>query len=196
MIEIVTKVKSWDASYMTALIKNYGPPESNAFMIFTQPFHLCQDVIGQSPIHASGYKHPFWISGLDDKSLRNHCSWLLNLIRSKTVSNLSFTICRQSNRGFDRGPLFDRSTLEDFKKKLVAAFTPEDESVLSSPCRENTSLRYCVLWQPNIHVCRPGYRSHGRSTRSTPSIDKLNLKLICSFSTPIRIQSGGTSQGR
>ena len=137
MMEIATKVKSWDASFRAALINNYGASGSNASMIVTQPFHIGQDVIGQSPVHTSGYKHPFWICGLDDRSLRNYCSRLLSLIRSKTVSankmslsNLSFNICRQSNRGLDRGLMFNCSTLEDFEKKL-AAFTQGDESIES-----------------------------------------------------------------
>ena len=137
MMEVATKVKPWDASFRAALINNYGASGSNASMIVTEPFQIGQDCIGQSPVHASGYKHPFWICGLDDRSLRNYCSKLLNLIRSKTVSankmsasNLSFNICRQSNRGLDRGLMFNCSTLEDFENKLTA-FARGDESIPS-----------------------------------------------------------------
>ena len=137
MMEVPTKVKPWDASFRAALINNYGASGSNASMIVTEPFQISQDGISQSSVHISGYKHPFWICGLDDKSLRSYCSKLLNLIRSKTVSankmsvsNLSFNICRQSNRGLDRGLMFNCSTLEDFEDKLTA-FARGDESISS-----------------------------------------------------------------
>ena len=133
MIEIATKVKSWESSFRAALINNHGASGSNASMIVTQPFHIGQDIIGRSPVHASDYKHPFWVCGLDDRSPRNYCSRLLSLIKSKTasaskmsVSNLSFNICRQSNRGLDRGLMFNYSTVADLEKKL-AAFTQGDE---------------------------------------------------------------------
>ena len=137
MMEVPIKLKPWDASFRAALINNYGASGSNASMIITEPFQVGQDSVGQSLIHASGYKHPFWICGLDDKSLRSYCSKLLNLVRSKTVSankmsvsNLSFNVCRQSNRGLDRGLIFNCSTLEDFENKLTA-FTKGDESIAS-----------------------------------------------------------------
>ena len=137
MIEIATKLKPWDANFKAALINNYGASGSNASMIVTQPFQTGQDGISQSPIHAPSIKHPFWICGLDDRSLRDYCTKLLNLIRSKIVSakkmsaaNLSFNVCRQSNRGLDRGLMLSCSTVEDFENKLMA-FVGGDKSISS-----------------------------------------------------------------
>ena len=137
MIEIPIKLKPWNSSFRAVLINNYGASGSNASMIVTEPSPIGQDGVSQSVIHASGYKHPIWICGLDDKCLRGYCSKILNLIRSKTisankmsVSNLSFNLCRQSNRGLDRGLVFSCSTLEDFENKLTA-FCEGDESVPS-----------------------------------------------------------------
>lgn len=137
MMEVPTKLKPWDTRFKAALINNYGASGSNASMIITEPFQASQESISQLPIHASGLKHPFWICGLDDKSLRTYCTKLLNLIKSKTisaskisVSNLSFNICRQSNRNLERGLMFNCSTVEDFENKL-GAFVKGEESIQS-----------------------------------------------------------------
>ncbi|KAI1502205.1 putative polyketide synthase, partial [Biscogniauxia marginata] len=137
MMEIATRLKPWNASFKAALINNYGASGSNASMIVTQPLQTGQDVIGHSPIHTPGVRHPFWICGLDDRSLREYCIKLLNLIRLKTVSannisvsNLSFNICRQSNRALDRGLMFNSSTIEELEGKLTA-FVSGDRSILS-----------------------------------------------------------------
>ena len=142
MIEVATQLKPWEASFKAALINNYGASGSNASMIVTEPYQIGQDGIGQSPVQVSGYKYPFWICGLDDKSLHSYCHKLLNLIRSKTVSankmsisNLSFNICRQSNRALGRGLIFSCSTLEEFEDRLTA-FGREDGSMSSIGTRK------------------------------------------------------------
>ena len=145
MMEVATRLKPWDASFKACLINNYGASGSNASMIVTEPFQASQESISRLPIHASGLKHPFWICGLDDKSLRTYCAKLLNLIKSKTisaskisVSNLSFNICRQSNRNLERGLMFTSNTVEDFENKL-AAFVKGEESIQSIGAKK-TSL--------------------------------------------------------
>lgn len=135
MMEVPTSLKPWGATFKAALINNYGASGSNASMIITQPFQISQD--GHSPIHASSVKHPFWICGLDDRSLRDYCIKLLNLIKSQsvssskmTMSNLSFNICRQSNRALDQGLIFNSSTLQGVEDKL-SAFISEDKTISS-----------------------------------------------------------------
>ncbi|KAL2167888.1 hypothetical protein VTG60DRAFT_675 [Thermothelomyces hinnuleus] len=125
MMEIPTKLKPWDEKFKVALINNYGASGSNASMVVTQPFQIAQDGNARSPIHAPGVKHPFWVPGLDDRSIRDYCIKLLKLIRTKTVSaknmsvaNFSFNTFRQSNRGLDRGLMFSCSTLEELENKL------------------------------------------------------------------------------
>ncbi|KAF3055676.1 Conidial yellow pigment biosynthesis polyketide synthase [Daldinia childiae] len=140
MMEIPTKPKPWDAKFKAALINNYGASGSNASMIVTQPFQIGQS--SNYPIHSGSSKHPFWICGLDDRSLRDYCTKLLNLIRSRNISvnemsiaNLSFNICRQSNRALERGLIFNSSTIEDVEDKL-AAFSRGEGSISSTGSRK------------------------------------------------------------
>ncbi|KAI1412823.1 hypothetical protein F5Y13DRAFT_190030 [Hypoxylon sp. FL1857] len=142
MIEIPTKLKAWEAKFKAALINNYGASGSNASMIVTQPFQVGQDGITHCPIHSGGSRYPFWICGLDDRSLRDYCIKLLSLIKSKNVSvntmsisNLSFNICRQSNRALERGLIFNASTIQDVEDKL-AAFIREDKKISSIVARK------------------------------------------------------------
>ncbi|OTB00230.1 hypothetical protein M426DRAFT_66280 [Hypoxylon sp. CI-4A] len=142
MMEIPTQPKPWDANFKAALINNYGASGSNASMIITQPFQVGQDNTAQYPIHSGSSSHPFWICALDDRSLREYCTKLLNLIRGKkvsankiTVSNLSFNICRQSNRALDQGLIFNSSTMQDVEDKL-AAFAMGDKNTSSIGARK------------------------------------------------------------
>ncbi|KAL9112778.1 MAG: hypothetical protein Q9227_003081 [Pyrenula ochraceoflavens] len=142
MIEIPIQLKPWSSSFKAALINNYGASGSNASMIVTQPPHPSQDGIGSSTLHGTNVKHPFWICGLDDRSLRDYCVRLLNLTRTKNVSakkisvaNLSFNICRQSNRSLDRGFMFCCTTLKEFENK-VDAFASGDKSISSHPAKQ------------------------------------------------------------
>lgn len=159
MMEVATQSRPWDAAFKAALINNYGASGSNASMIVTEHVQMGQDSHGQAQIHASGVKHPFWICALDDRSLRVYCSKLLRLTRSKTVSannlsvaNLSFNICRQSNRGLDRGLMFNCSTLEDFEDKMTS-FVRESGDIPSIGARKTPfPVIMCFGGQNNTFV--------------------------------------------
>ena len=159
MMEISTQLKPWDAEYKAVLINNYGASGSNASMIVTQPFQSDRDSVAKSTIHNGGIKHPFWICGLDDRSIRDYCVKLSNLIKSKIVSaknisaaNLSFNVCRQSNRALDRGLMLSCSTVEDFQEKLTA-FVDGDNSI-STVGGKKTPLPVilCFGGQVSTHV--------------------------------------------
>ncbi|KAG9513438.1 polyketide synthase, partial [Aureobasidium melanogenum] len=141
MIEIVTKLRPWDTNFRAALINNYGASGSNASMVVTQPCHEGQGT-NLPTIHLPGIKHPFWISASDDRSLREYCQKLLHLIKSRTISakkmslaNLSFNICRQSNRALEKGLIFNCSTLEDFERQL-SSFVDVDKNSSSVASRK------------------------------------------------------------
>lgn len=159
MMEISNRLKPWDADYKAVLINNYGASGSNASMIVTQPFQSGSDSVAKSSIHDDGIKHPFWICGFDDRSIRDYCFKLGKLIKSKIVSaknisaaNLSFNVCRQSNRALDRGLMLSCSTVEDFEKKL-SAFVDGDKSI-STVVGKKTPLPVimCFGGQVSTHV--------------------------------------------
>ncbi|KAI1152043.1 putative polyketide synthase [Nemania diffusa] len=149
MIEIVTKLKPWEADFKAALINNYGASGSNASMIVTQPLHSSLGSVGLTPIHAASVTHPFWLCGLDDRALRDYSIKLRHLIsevnepQSKmTVANLSFNLCRQSNRQLDKGLMFSCSTIEDLNKKL-SAFIEGDSKM--APLSTKAATRPVVM---------------------------------------------------
>ena len=132
MIEVVTRLKKWDSNFRAALISNYGASGSNAAMVVTQP--LQHEGAGSSVIHSAGIKHPFWICGLDERSLREYSARLKQFIQSKIVStknvslaNLAFNVSRQSNRSLGKGLIFSCRSVSELEDKL-AAFISEDTS--------------------------------------------------------------------
>ncbi|KAM7210478.1 polyketide synthase [Rhypophila decipiens] len=133
-MEIVTELKPWNKDFRAALINNYGASGSNASLVVTQPWHKSRDS-SHTPIHDPGLKHVIWLCGLDDRALRDYSSKLRKLIRAKTsnkmtLANLSFNICRQSNRNLDKGLIFSCSTVPELDKKL-SAFISGDSQVAS-----------------------------------------------------------------
>ncbi|OTA97708.1 hypothetical protein M434DRAFT_65040 [Hypoxylon sp. CO27-5] len=123
MMEVVTTLKPWTEPYKAALINNYGASGSNASMVVTQSPQPGQQ---SAPIHTTGVKYPFWISALDERSISEHCAKLLKYLkserasaRSATLADLSFNICRQSNRSFSRGLVFSCGSMAEFQEKLT-----------------------------------------------------------------------------
>ena len=123
MLEVVTQLRPWEAETRAALINNYGASGSNASMVISQPHQ--HDAAGSSQIHEAGNKQPFWLTGYDERSLREYSSRVLKFIASKSFSaksinlaNLAFNISRQSNRGLDKGLLFSCNSLSELEDKL------------------------------------------------------------------------------
>ena len=148
MIEIVTRTKkSWNTEFRAALINNYGASGSNASMVVTQP--LQHKGAGSSFIHRASIKHPFWICGYDERSIREYSTRLKQFIQSKTVSaksvslaNLSFNVSRQSNRFLDNGLIFSCSSVSELEDKL-AACANGDKSVNVTPHKKARSVILC-----------------------------------------------------
>jgi thioester reductase-like protein len=124
-IEISTHLKPWNAQFKAALINNYGASGSNASMIVTEPPRRAKGTndadTGRSP------HQPFWVCGTDDQSLRAYASSLVSFLRSKkfsardvSLSNLSFSLARQSNRSLPRGLIFHSPTIQDLEGQLLA----------------------------------------------------------------------------
>ncbi|KAI1454970.1 hypothetical protein F4805DRAFT_460210 [Annulohypoxylon moriforme] len=125
MMEVVTSLRPWTEQYKAALINNYGASGSNASMIITQPPQSSQK---STAIHTAGTKYPFWISALDDRSITEYCAKLIKYIKSEkasvkgaTLADLSFNVCRQSNRAFSRGLVFTCTSISELQEKLTGA---------------------------------------------------------------------------
>ncbi|XDG01217.1 hypothetical protein ABKA04_000832 [Annulohypoxylon sp. FPYF3050] len=133
MMEVVTTLKPWVEQYKAALINNYGASGSNASMVVTQSPQNTQE---STAIHATGIKHPFWISALDERSIVEHCAKLIKYIKSEkastketTLADLSFNVCRQSNHSFARGLVFSCGSIDELKDRLTNA------SIIVKPVR-------------------------------------------------------------
>lgn len=147
MLEIVTHLKDWNSDNRAALINNYGASGSIASMVVTQP--LPHEGAGSSLIHSASIKHPFWICGFDERSIREYSARLKKFIRSKIISaknvsvaNLSFNVCRQSNRSLGKGLILGCGSVPELEHKLTA-FIDGDESVTVTTRKPSRPVVLC-----------------------------------------------------
>lgn len=124
MIQVPSSLQRWTEPYKAALINNYGASGSNASMVVTQSVHNGKE---SDPIH-SVVKHPFWLTGHDDRSLAAYATRLLQILKSTTttLANLSFNMCRQSNRTLPKGLLFSCSSVDELTNKLTSFSSGEN----------------------------------------------------------------------
>ncbi len=156
MMEVVTRLKSWDSDFRAALINNYGASGSNASIVVTQP--LQHEAAGSSLIHSADIKHPFWICGFDERSLREYSARLKQFIRSKIVSaknvslaNLAFNVYRQSNRSLNKGLIFSCSSVSELEDRLTA-FINGDKSVTVTVKKSPRSVVLCFGGQISTFI--------------------------------------------
>jgi acyl transferase domain-containing protein len=128
----ITKIPlPWDDDSKVALINNYGAAGSNASMVVKEaPKSLPDrrsDQEASETLRAtvSSLKYPFYISGLDDKSIRAYATRLRAFLKDKVTSgdrlgieNLAFNVNRQSNWSLRQALVFSSGSLEDLDKKL------------------------------------------------------------------------------
>lgn len=124
-MRIPTSLTPWNTDFRAALINNYGASGSNASIVVTQsPRSLSRKLIDQSGAIEDA-KYPFWLSGLDDRSLRAYSSILRRYLKENTeastfsLSTIAFNISRQSNRTLDRGLMFSCRSVQELEEKLA-----------------------------------------------------------------------------
>lgn len=125
MLEVVTCLTPWQSAYRAALINNYGASGSNASMIVTQA-PKTQEILASVVDHDKS-RQVFWISGMEERSLREYCIRLRQLIVSRTPSteikmslaNLSYNLARQSNRMLPQGLVFRCDSVQELDSKLA-----------------------------------------------------------------------------
>lgn len=124
MLEVVTRLTPWKSGYRAALINNYGASGSNASMVVTQAPET-QETFASVVDHKP--RQVFWISGMDERSLREYCIRLRKLIASHTSSteikmslaDLSYNLARQSNRTLPQGLIFQCDSVRELDSKLA-----------------------------------------------------------------------------
>ncbi|KAL4971434.1 hypothetical protein BDW66DRAFT_155664 [Aspergillus desertorum] len=120
MMEVITKLRSWDDEQKVALINNYGACGSNASMIVAQAKAPSR---GRSRTTSENCQYPFWISGLDSRAITAYRTKLASYLSSlpktpHTLADISFNLSRQSNRGLPHGYIFTCRSLPELEEKL------------------------------------------------------------------------------
>lgn len=124
MLEVNTRLLPWKPAYRAALINNYGASGSNASMVVTQALRNKETL--PSVVDHGESRQVFWMSGIDERSLREYCIRLRQLIASETPSteirmspaNLSYNLARQSNRSLPQGLIFRCDSVQELRNKI------------------------------------------------------------------------------
>ncbi|OTB07889.1 hypothetical protein M426DRAFT_19442 [Hypoxylon sp. CI-4A] len=155
---IPTTLQSWNADFRAALINNYGASGSNASMIITQSPFVNSKAIKDTRQVSTGDKYPFWLSGIDDQSLRRYAKAFRKFLGNQsysaadvTLPNISFNLSRQSNRSLDRAVLFRVRSVEELDMKL-ASIEKDDPSVSSIARPESRPVVLCFGGQVSTFI--------------------------------------------
>lgn len=139
-IDIPTTLLPWKDNFKAALINNYGASGSNASLIVIQPPSQRKRVLLDSLAQVSKAKYPFWLCGLDDRSLRNQAKRLRHFLQTKkpatedlSLENLSFNLFRQSNRTLPRALTFSCNSVAELENNLIAFENAESSIPPISP---------------------------------------------------------------
>ncbi|KAI0124996.1 hypothetical protein BJ170DRAFT_673048 [Xylariales sp. AK1849] len=150
MMEIVTSLRPWTDKRKIALINNYGACGSNASMVIAQP-PLGLDGRRTRAKPKDSSRFPFWITGLDAKSIAINSarltSWLqLHAEGEKiTLADLSFSMSRQSNRTLPHGFVFSCESLSELSGHLLRAASATKENAGAMGILPSKTMRPVVL---------------------------------------------------
>ncbi|MCJ1316259.1 hypothetical protein MMC15_001580 [Xylographa vitiligo] len=125
MMEVVTSLRPWRGDRKFALINNYGACGSNSSVIVAYAAHKPTKILSAG----SPARLPFWISGLDARSIAAYSTALAPYLRSHTgpeddqatLADVSFNMKRQSNPGLPQGLIFSCTSLAELQDKLSQA---------------------------------------------------------------------------
>ena len=125
MLEVVTRLTPWKSPFRAALINNYGASGSNASLIVTEAPRNLEN--STSVVIDQTLSQVFWIPAADERSLRDYCIRLRQLISTHTASeeikltlaNLSYNFARQSNRMLPQSLVFRCDSIQELDRKLA-----------------------------------------------------------------------------
>jgi malonyl CoA-acyl carrier protein transacylase/acyl carrier protein/SAM-dependent methyltransferase len=177
MLEICTKTTAWNATNRHALINNYGASGSNASMIVSQPPKVHDDASCHTSSDST--KHAFWITGLDERSIRDYAGRLKGFLASKPglgLANLSFNMYRQSNRTLPQGLIFSCGSLQELEMKMNG-YADGGKDLTTTTKRLPRPVVLCFGGQISKHIgldrtfyeCTTVFRDH---------LDRCNLTLM------------------
>ena len=134
-MEVVTSLRSWPGHRKLALINNYGACGSNSSVVVAHSAHKPVKPF----VAGSSSRLPFWISGLDVRSIAEYSTVLAPYLRSHTgpedgqanLADVSFNMKWQSNPGLPQGLIFSCNSLEDLQDKLAKAATATKDTAAS-----------------------------------------------------------------
>ncbi|ROV98483.1 hypothetical protein VPNG_08530 [Cytospora leucostoma] len=155
---VPTRAQPWivDGEFRAALINNYGASGSNASAVITQAPSTCSRAAIRLPV---GIKHPFWVAGFDNKSLRRWVQalrrWLARSGRDTPLASLSFNLAQQSNRTLDSSLVLTARSVEELDQSL-AAFEKDGENAISktssSPSKNSATVILCFGGQVSNQI--------------------------------------------
>jgi acyl transferase domain-containing protein/nucleoside-diphosphate-sugar epimerase/acyl carrier protein len=125
-IKIPTKLTPWTPAYRAALINNYGASGSNASIVVAQAPSVGVLSLQRRTrhSHSASTKLPFWVSGLDDRSLRAYASAVACYLRTQegrnaSLRDLAFNSSRQTNHGLERSFALSCKSTADLEDQLA-----------------------------------------------------------------------------
>lgn len=158
-IVIATTPQEWDVSpgqLRMALVNNYGASGSNAAMIIAEPPPACKaPKLPHKQI--AGTSYPFWLSGVDEKSLARYAGVLSRFIQRlpysspSLLADLSFNLSRQRNPALNRALIFKASSLDQLRDDL-ADYERGQSPLTSTVCRASRPVVFCFGGQVSTFI--------------------------------------------
>ncbi|OQE40936.1 hypothetical protein PENCOP_c005G05090 [Penicillium coprophilum] len=181
-MEVVTALRSWPGARKVALLNNYGACGSNSSAIIAHS--------AQNPVNAplsSGQRLPFWISGLDARSIAAYSTSLAAYLQSQdqatSLADVSFNMKWQSNPSLSQGVIFGCSSLDELQAKLAQAATATKDTATSvgiAPVKPERPVILCfggqvstfigldravyegaAVFRHHLDICNAAITSHG-----------------------------------
>ncbi|KAF5549508.1 polyketide synthase [Fusarium mexicanum] len=147
-MEVVTSLRTWSADRKLALINNYGACGSNSSVVVAHSVHkpTKTSLAGSSP------RLPFWISGLDIRSIAAYSAALAPYLHTHTglegqprLADVSFNMKWQSNPSLPQALIFSCNSLDELQEKLAMAATATKDTFVSIGIAPVKSERPVVL---------------------------------------------------
>jgi len=129
MMELVTKLRSWNDKHKIALINNYGACGSNASLIVAQ---AKESLRGISNHIDEKCEYPFWIPGFDSRAITAYSKKLVSYLASlprgaNSLAHISFNLNRSSNRHLAHGYIFSCRSVAELEEKLLRVGKASDK---------------------------------------------------------------------
>jgi malonyl CoA-acyl carrier protein transacylase len=189
MMELVTKLRSWDDKQKIALINNYGACGSNASLIVAQAE---EPLRGISKAIDEKNEYPFWIPGLDSRAIAAYSNKLALYLASmakgaNSLADVSFNLNRSSNRRLANGYIFSCRTLAELKEKLLQGARASDKD--SSPpagivqVRAERPVILCFGGQNSLYI------GLDRNLYDSVALFRTHLDVVNSVATSLGVES-------